>query len=173
MKLKCFISFIVLVACLSCSNLSKNLVSEGSFLLEGGVYKDKKWNDNLVFKRVSWYQELTLLYDVIMARVDESSPFYLWFSEHEKRTITECDDFYVSLNYALDPDKISQGMFRAEMEKAGYDEFLLPRFASYLKLHPDFERLALKLYSIYGYCRHKESKGEIKIHFPGFEDKTL
>ena len=141
-----------------------------------GGYKDQlKWEDRLEFKRISWYQELSLVFDVLITPVSDTSPFQNWFSAGEKRMIAPCKDFYLVLTYALDEKKISEGTFRDQMAKLGYDQWALPDFSAYLVNHPDYERLAMKLYHLHGFCRvsEKAEQGPLVIRFPNFPEKNL
>lgn len=164
---------IFLVSLISCSSLSKNAVVEGHFVLKGGVFGDQEWEDELVFKRTSWFKELTLYFDFIAAKVDQNSPFYQWFSEMEKAAINECVDYFVAVTYAFKPRDISVTMFKEEMKKYGYMAQAVPRFEQNLNMHPDFSRFNINLYNTYLYCRTAPSKGLPIIQFPGFKKQNF
>ena len=57
----------------SCSELTKNNIRESNYLLVGGVYKDKKWDEKFKLNRKSWYSQLSLTYDVFFAKIDKNS----------------------------------------------------------------------------------------------------
>lgn len=158
---------------LSCSTMSKNFIKKGSLQLNGGVYLDKQWSDSLFFKRVSWHQELTLLFDLLSTRVDKKSSFHYWFSKHEQEAVAQCGDFLVVLSYALDSERISTAMFVEQMQYNGYERISIPHFAASLKLHPDFERHSLKLYRIYGLCKKHHDQKSIIVSFPSFNNTRI
>ena len=189
---------VIIFCCLSCGNLSKNMIKQGKTEMRGGTKGSQTWNSDLVFSRYSWYQELTMVFDLLLARVDNTSPFYAWFSQSEKETFSKCADAMVSMTYALDQKKVSHQSFMIEMEKNGYNQLLVPGFESFLKLHPDFNKYSFSLYKVHGYCR-PYSKGTreaqpteevatglstipapggtsgagILISFPSFQDQVL
>lgn len=171
--MKLIIVSVVCFLLVACSTLSKNYVKNGSFVLDGGTNGEKSWNTSLEFKRLSWYQELTLSFDVMYARVGGSDPFYNWFSESEKEMVGECLDFYVTLLYAMDDSKIAAKHYIAQMDSYGYKKVLLPTFSSYVKNHPGFEMNSLKLYKILGFCRKEKIAKDLNIRFPNFEDQRM
>jgi hypothetical protein len=159
----------------ACSSLSKNFVQEGSLRVKGGVSRSIEWRDVLVFKRLSWYKELTLLFDLAIAKVDKDSHFTKWFSASELETISKCSEAYVGVTYALDNKKISIPMFQAELKGAGFTEYPVPDFEKELRLHPDFEVLSLQLYRVSVLCRSGETlgTGPLLLRFPGFNQVSI
>lgn len=153
MKLILSISLMLLIT--SCSSLSKNMTKSGDFVIKNGNHKDISWDEDLKFDRYSWYHEWTLLLDVMMAEVDKNSSFYNWFSRSEKGLLNRCSDAYITMSYHLDPDRISQKMFLAEMQKLGYEKIITPRFSKAMELHPDHESQSLQLYKSYVLCRER------------------
>jgi len=161
------ILFIILLL-QSCSNLSNNIVKEGDFSLTGGFHGEKKWNSTLVFNRYSWFHELTLYYDVMIADIDNSSPFYNWFSASEKRIISACKKKKIVMAYELDSRRVSHFMFEDEVKKVGFDKILTPNFEKSLNLHPDHERQSLQLYKSYVLCGSKDVE-KAQVSFPSFK----
>lgn len=155
---------------ISCANQSKNLVVKDNIDLKGGVFQKKEWREKLNFKRVSWYNGLTLIFDGQLAELTPNSQFYNWTSEYEKRTIANCSTFYVAMIYSLSRRKISENMFIQEMKRNGFVKIQLPEFHSNLRLHPDFEKFSLQLYDVFGFCNKLEKKKAISIRFPGFKE---
>lgn len=169
------ILLLILVTSLSsCSSLSKNFIKEGSRNIRGGYSKNVKWDEALEFKRYSWFHELSMMFDLMITDLDESSPFYNWLSEDEKNDIAGCNRFQIALIYNLDDKRISKKDFLIQMEEQGHEQLLLPHFRANFGLHPDLESLSLQLYEIYGFCkRGLESKKPISILFPGFPNLVL
>ena len=122
-----------------CSNLSKNFSKKGEFNLRGGKFQNSEWKEILSFKRYSWYHEVTMLYDMMLSRLDSKSPFYDWLSNGEKKTINSCDDFYVMLDYSLDSKRVSKKMVENDVKRVGYEKIVLKGFESYLINYFDVE----------------------------------
>ena len=159
----------------SCSTLTKQLIDYGDFSMNGGVYKNQRWSGSLRFKRVSWFHEFSMFFDVNVTRFDIKSPFVNWLSADELAEINACKDFLITLSYAADEEKISQRMFLDEMARNGFDKIMLPNFETHLKLHPDFDRSSLSLYKLYGHC-NKNGSGPVEnitIGLPGFSEANI
>ena len=167
------LSVLLLGACSNYSNLSKNLIKNGTFILKGGVKNKKVWKTDLHFNRVSWYHELTLFFDLLHTKLESNSPFNSWLSSSEKEIIEDCTDHLITLSYALDSQKISHKDLVNQLSDHGYKEFILPTFFRNLRLHPDFDQVSFNLYKIHGFCRKGPKKGELFLNFPGFEENII
>lgn len=167
-KLTSVLALALLCSCAT-SNMSRNTTQEGDFLLNGGKNGQQSWNDGLIFKHLSWYKELSLVFDVHLARLDKNSPFLSWLSPKEKENYDSCHDFIVTVAYAIDGKRISMPMFMDVMKKQGFSRISLSQFHSFLKLHPDFELSSLQNYEVFGLCGTQEPKSDgISIEFPSF-----
>ncbi len=113
---------------IGCSSSTKNQIMHNEFFIREGNYKDKKWSDNLVFKKTSWFQELSMLFDVLTSEISPRSPFFEWFSKFEKSEIKKCEHFILILRYNLSDTRLSDGMFVRELKKADYQLIELPYF---------------------------------------------
>lgn len=164
---------LLLLLLMSCSTMTKNAFMKGDLTLEGGVSRDHRWDDHLVMTRASWFKELTMYFDVFFAHIDDSSPFYSWFSESEKASLKDCVDIIVTSSYAFRPRDISRTMFRDEMAKFGYTPIALNEFERNLRMHPDFARYQMGVYSAHAYCRKGMQASDIVIGFPGFDQVSL
>ncbi len=164
----CFLMF----SCAS-NNLSKNTVREGDFLVKNGVFADKKWEENLTFKRLSWYHELTLQFDFLMAQMTPQSSFNYWFSATEQQDIQKCSDFRVVLAYSLDTKLIPYSILNEQLELAGFKKVELIHFKRHLMVHPDSELNSLRLYQVYGICRADKELKPLIFNFPGFTEKSV
>ncbi|MGZ3807284.1 MAG: hypothetical protein ACXVCE_04300, partial [Bacteriovorax sp.] len=118
-------TLILLALLVSCSNLSKNIVQEHNLVVRNGTFADKVWKDDLVFQRNSWYHELTLQLDVMLAHVSPQSPFNFWFSKDEIDQMIKCGDSRVVLAYSLDTKDIPYSALYEQFEKNGYTRFEL------------------------------------------------
>ena len=168
------IRFLILVILLiSCTTLSKNQVQYGSLSLRGGTSGTKIWRDSLHFKKVSWYQELVLLYDSYIASIDEENPFINWLSPASKDLVKSCKEFYITLNYAQNSSKISRWMFYKEMRRNGFRKIELPLFEKNALLHPEWENLSLTHYEVTGLCRMHSENESVMVSFPGYMEAEL
>ncbi len=158
----------------SCSSLSKQLITHGEFSINSGVYGRASWNDSLYFKRISWFHEFTLLFDMNIAKLTKNSKFKNWLSPNEKDEISSCNEFYVALTYSGNDEKISQRMFLEEMNRVGFKKVLINNFRTHLRLHPDFDKYSLDQYKLYGFCYSQEvDLNKIDINLPGFATAEL
>jgi hypothetical protein len=164
---------IFISSCAQYSNLSKNIIKEGDFVLKGGVFGNRTWKESLTFTRYSWFHELTLYFDLMYVRMSADSSFNNWFSKDEYKSVEICDDFILALLYSFDSNKISKVSFREQMDKQGYKQIIFKNFNQNARLHPDYLENSLKRYSIQGYCLEKTDKIVPKITFPGHKTIKL
>lgn len=158
---------------ISCSNLSKNYVSDGKLLLRNGTFAEKMWKEDLVFQRNSWFHELSLSFDFIMSRVPPQSSFNFWFSKDELDTIVKCSDFRVVLAYSMDTKEIPYSSLYGQLEAAGFTRFELPEFKKQILAHPDAQLNGFRLYHIFGICKKQHDLKPLIINFPGYFEKLL
>ena len=170
--MKAFLS-LCLIFVFSCSNLEKNMVKNGDLIIKGGVFQSQEWNDNLKFTRYSWYKELTLVFDLLLTKLDHKTPFYAWLSNSEKEALAQCRESMVVVTYVWDPDKINRGMFFEQTERLGYERLSLPNFKRHLKMHPNYEALSLQLYNIEALCKKQSSTEQFAIRFPGYKETFI
>ena len=165
--------FAISIFIFSCSNFSTNLVRRGELPLKGGRYGNQEWNQVLPFKRLSWYQGMTLVFDLLYTKVEQGSPFYRWFSQSERETLEQCQDHYVVMSYELDSQNISRRKFLNKVEKFGHRRIYLGHFERYIQTHPGGESLSLSLYRTYGLCSRRHQKNDVILDFPGFKQVRL
>ncbi len=170
---KVIISLMAFLVLPNCSTLNKNLIKRGEYKILGGVSNKDKWEENLIFQRISWFKELTLSFDLLDTKIEKSSPFYNWFSEDEKSMLDKCIDFRVVVTYAWSPLQISRSSFFNNMEEQGYSRIGIPVFQKNLKMHPNFARLNISLYKTDALCREKAENDKIMLRFPGFTEVPL
>ncbi|ATH08834.1 hypothetical protein BIY24_13020 [Halobacteriovorax marinus] len=152
----------------SCSLTGRNLVQENEFELAGGSKGEKVWKDELKMKRISWYQEMTMVFDVLMGEVTESSPFYNWFSTSEKVSLKRCEKSYLAIYYSSASEVISKKSFLKQAKAQGYDQFILNDFTSALKLHPQYIANSFQLYDVAILCSTSSLNSPLKVEFPNF-----
>ncbi|MCO4795188.1 MAG: hypothetical protein KC493_15835 [Bacteriovoracaceae bacterium] len=170
--LKSFSLIFLIFSLASCSNLSKNFTKKGDFYLRGGHFQNSKWSKSLKFDRYTWYHEVTMLYDMMLTKVDSDSPFYDWFSNSEKKLLASCTDFYLMLDYSLDSKKVSKKMVENDAKRSGFQKIVLRDFEKHLLNHPDVEELSLQLYETSGLCYRGEisNREKILVRLPGFTE---
>ncbi|MCK6594790.1 MAG: hypothetical protein L6Q33_06290 [Bacteriovoracaceae bacterium] len=154
----------------SCSNLSKNMTKSGQFIVRNGTYAEKVWNENLVFNRHSWYQEMSLQYDVMLAKLPANSSFNYWFSADELKDVQNCTDFRVVLLYTLDSKKIAHSSFFEQVELANFHKIDIQTFKKQLIMHPDSPEHSLNLYQVYGLCKKTKDLKPMILNFPSFQE---
>jgi hypothetical protein len=171
---KAWILAIIILSAVSCaSNLSKNLVQEGKLILRNGTFTDKVWKEDLVFQRNSWYHELTLQFDFMLAPVPPQSSFNFWFSKDELDSMIKCSDSRVVMAYSLDTKDIPYSSLYEQIEKSGYTRFELLEFKKHLLQHPDAQLNAFRLYHIFAICKKNRDSKPLIINFPGYSEKLI
>ena len=168
------ISLLLVIIVSSCSSpgggsSSKNFVKKGTFYLVGGRFEQLQWQDKLSFKRVSWYHELTLLFDMMLSEWKGDSKFSYWLSPAEQDIVERCHRFYLLLSYATDSGDINHAMFNQIMKNNGLNLIEMPNFRTSLRLHPDFASNSLRHYQVHGLCQKNPiPKSDRKIVLPSF-----
>lgn len=157
----------------SCANLSKNTIKDGTFVVRNGTAGPKIWNENLNFNRISWYHELTLVFDLMMAPITAQSSFNFWFSPEELQVAGKCNDFRVVLAYSADTSVLPYSLLNEQLDVAGFKKVDIVSFKKNFTQHPDSEMNSLKLYQIYGVCRNDSAHKPLIFNFPGYTEKTV
>ena len=170
---KKYILIMSLLTFISCANLSKNIVKEGPFIVKNGIAGDKSWNENLNFKRISWYHELTLQLDLMLGTITPQSSFNFWFSKDELDYIGKCGDFKIVVAYSQDTKVISYSHLKEQLENSGYKKMELIVFKKHFFQHPDSEMNSLRLYQVYGICRPDNIDKPLIFNFAGYKEKIV
>lgn len=168
-----FSSVMFLASCSSTYNLSKNSVKKGKYLVRNGQFADKTWNETLAFDRTSWFHELTMQFDLWMAKVPPQSGFNFWFSKTELDDVQKCGDFRVTLVYSQDTKIFPNSLLREQLDFAGFRRIELIEFKKHLLNHPDSENNSTQLYQVFGICRDAKDAKPLVLNFPGYEEITL
>jgi hypothetical protein len=175
MKIRQVLIWVLLILSItSCSsNLSKNMVQEGNLILRNGTFNDKAWKEDLVFQRNSWYHELTLQFDLMMAYVPPQSSFNFWFSKGELDSMINCSDSRVVMAYSLDTKDIPYSSLYENFSNSGYTRFELLEFKKHLFQHPDAQLNGFRLYHIFGICKKNKDAKPLIVNFPGYLEKLV
>lgn len=171
--MKKILSLFIILTTFGCSNLSKNIVNEGSFYLSNGTMADKTWKEDLNFERYSWYHELTLQFDLMVTRIAPQSGFNFWFSKDELASLNSCKDARIVFAYSLDTKILPYSMLYDQFDRSGYERMELPEFKRQLLQHPDATMNSLRLYHVLGFCNKKQKSSPLVINFPGYSEKLL
>lgn len=169
-----FITILLLLAFSSCASGPINKTQQNDIHMTGGHFERKSWDDTLVFKKTSWYLGATLGYDLLLTRIDKSSPFNNWLESNSK-DVQNCKEFYVGLIYSYNRslmfDLESPVYIKNQISELGFKEISIPQFRSHLAAHTVFQQWNLKRYKIAGFCFDKMSSipKEIPISLPGFK----
>lgn len=166
-----FLPFFLLIAC--ASKGPTNTIRQKKTTLSGGVYERKSWDDSLEFSRSSFYIDTTLAYDIWLTRLDKNSPFFNWMGSN-KTTALECREFYVGLIYSntisTQINIASVTSIKAQINKLGFTEMVMPDFKRHISAHNVFQNWHLRGHKVAGFCFSKMSSipKEIPINLPGF-----
>ena len=164
----------ILLFFLSCSHFSKNQVKRSSFSISGGRSASGSWGDTLNFKRISWYREWSLVFDLFYTRLDATSPFYGWISKEEKDFLNKCRDYYIVMTYHPLSGVISDAFFLDRAERFGYERIFLDEFDKQLRMHPGLTFFSLSLYNVYALCRMGQGSSKaLALDIPGFNQVEL
>jgi hypothetical protein len=173
MKFKNSLLCVVLLLAFSCSNLSKNIVQESNLYLKNGTYSDKAWKDDLIFQKHSWFHELTLQFDFMLAHISPQSAFNFWFTKDELDNLAKCEDSRIVMAYSFDTKVIAYSSLYEQLEKNGYTRFEIPGFKKQLLQHPDATQNSFKLYHVFAICKKLNDHKPLIINFPGYLEKLI
>lgn len=166
--------FLTLLIFANCSsNLSHNKVAVSYADFPGGRNGSMSWEDNLQFKRFSWYRGVTLSYDALMYRVQPESKFVNWFSKDEKELLKRCKDLIITIKYSARHSNIKHSDFNVHMLEKGFERVSINRFVSSIKAHPAFETWNLQQYKVRGYCNKTQQLSNFIINFPSFPEAIV
>ncbi len=160
---------LVLLLTTSCSLTGRNIVQVNDFELAGGSVGNSSWKDELKLKRISWYQEMTMVFDVLLGEVTPNSPFYDWFSTSEKVSLKSCSKSYLALYYSSASEVISKNNFIKQASSQGFEKYVMNEFAGALRLHPQYITNSFQLYDIAIFCSKSNLGNSLKVEFPNFK----
>lgn len=139
-----------------CSSLNNvNQIAESTLVLKDGRYKNKTWNESLVFTRYSWYKGASMNYDLQVAFLDRNSPFNNWLGQSEREQLKDCEKIYIALVYASinNQSTNSTSTILNNFDVVGLKKFSIPIFSANLKSHYYYQQWNLTNYQIYGFCK--------------------
>lgn len=165
--------YLLLLLLFSCSSMTQTYVKQGEFELKGGQRGDKKWESSINLKHVSWFSELTMIFDVYYVDPEELKDFNTWFSPFEAKTVSSCKSSYLALVYDLVDNRYSKENFYQKLREQGYEVLEVPDFSAHFMLHPDFEELSFNLYELKLLCQKSKAKNIAEVTIPSFPTVNL
>ena len=96
--MKKIIKNLALIPFISCAGNSISYLKEGTFTISEGRSGSKSWSGELKFKRYSYLNGMTMIFDVIATDELSSNEFLNWFSGEERKDLDECPyPFFIGL----------------------------------------------------------------------------
>jgi hypothetical protein len=162
-----FISM-VFIGCSTMGETSK--VVKGKIFFVGGVDKDGKWDESLEFKRTSWFQKAKMSADILLAEVDNKSPFSRWLGDSRDSLLKSCSQFYVALLYTNDFRTLSRARLTGALKNAGLREVNIPKFKANIQAHLTTNEMNLEKHKVTGFCASSTTPAikSIWAIIPGF-----
>ena len=156
--------------------VNQNYVKRSVAEFSGGVFEKQSWKESFVFNRISWYRELSMIYDFFLTELKPENPFYKWLSPGEQDLAKKCQRFFIGMSYSrsrFNRSLISHRQLKNEMARSGFVDYPLIVFARHMRNHADFLRWTAGYYRINAFCLTDSSRKTIDISFPGFNTQTV
>tara|TARA_Y100001970_G_C14210947_1_gene846875 strand:+ start:1600 stop:2055 length:456 start_codon:yes stop_codon:yes gene_type:complete len=145
------------------------MFKEGEFTLKEGRLLEKKWQDKIIFKRYSWYKDLSLNFEILLGEIKRDSNFYSWVLPETKEIIKKCNKLFVSLFYYPSKHKKFYKLMNKKLDKKGLKKVRLKRVEENLKMHPDLDQFFYHNYTNQFFCSESKKNKTIIVQFPGFK----
>lgn len=161
--------FAIFIFGFSCSSSrTRNRVYTSELAFKGGVYKAQEWSNSLNFKRISWFRDSSIVYEILVAKLDKESPFISWL-EKDKAEIDRCDEFYVGIYYADLNAPHGSFMIPSQLKAAGLEERSILDFSDQVKAHENYKDWNLEKHRVRGFCKRKGTNTETIVTIPGYK----
>lgn len=158
---------------LACSTYkTRNKVYEGEISFKGGVYEDKNWTDSLEFKKISWFYDATLDHEILISKLDKSSPFSAWLGA-DRLALSTCENFYITILYSDINANHGNTLLTSQLKNAGLEEMSILNFTHQMKAHQNYLDWKLGRHKIVGFCQKNTNKSEIIVTIPGHKSLKL
>ena len=149
------------------------MFKEGRFYLKGGRFLEKKWQDKIIFKRYSWYKDLSLSFDLLLGEFKKDSGFYSWVSPNIRTKIKKCEKLFISFIYYPSKHKMFYQLVSNTLDKKGLKKVKLEEVEENLKMHPDLDQFFNHNYINQIFCSKVKKTLEIETQLPGFENVKI
>ena len=165
--IRLFLLLVIAQIISACSSNTISYVKEGSFTVKEGREGINRWNSKLHFKRLSFLNGMTMVFDVLASENLKESKFKKWFSDRERKEIESCAyPIYVGIfsgrDFLMDTDDILN-----EVLKKGGKIMSSYGFIKNFSFHPSYKRNSFNIYRFEAICFSEEKKLELIV--PGFE----
>lgn len=168
------LNLVIITFFLGCSALTISTVQEGELVIGEGRYNELSWDEDLVFERISWYYELTLLYDFLLAEIPVHSNYRRWLSSSESITANGCAKFYIAGVYASRDSRVSQNDIWKQFDTNKLKFTNVNGFYRNLSFSERFITNSFNLYKFWGICiRDSGEPVRVRLSFPGYSSKEL
>ena len=152
---------------IGCSSNSISYVKEGKFIVKEGREGINHWRSRLGFKRLSFLNGMTMVFDILASQNLKESNFKKWFTNREKKEIEKCPyPIYIGVfsgrDFLMDTDDILN-----EVLKKGGKILSSHGFIKNFSFHPSYKRNSFNIYRFEAICFSEEQKLELVV--PGFE----
>ena len=165
--IRCVLFLSTLLLFISCGSNSISYVKEGSFTIKEGREGINHWDKELKFKRLSFLNGMTMVFDVLVSQSLRETEFKKWFSDREKKDIEKCAyPIYIGIfsgrDFLMDTDDVLNEVLKEEGKILSSYGFI-----KNFSFHPSFKRNSFNIYRFEAICFEKEKKLELIV--PGFE----
>jgi len=157
----------------SCSPLQTNQVRRSELSIKGGRSAEGSWSDNLMFKRVSWYHQATLLYEINVANIDLNSAFMRWFDVGELSSVKDCKQILWIVDYAYDGRRVQNNYVKDLISRKGFVDISVPNFERNFINHSDATTITNKNYKMRLFCNQGALVSSVSAVLPGFEAEEI
>jgi hypothetical protein len=151
---------------------TRRSVKKSEVIIRNGVYSDKEWSSDLVFKRYSWFKDATMSNEILLSRITMSSDFVNWLGS-DRVHISSCESFYIGLIYSDNQVKQGNPYLLAQLNEQGVEEKSIIDFSYELKAHQNFKDWNLSEHKIIGLCQTKKNSESLTLTLPGFKKSSL
>ena len=154
--------------------MSVSTIRNGELVITEGRYHNLSWSEDLVFKRTSWYYELSLLYDFLIAEVPINSNYRRWLLPGEAISANNCAKLYIAGVYASRDRRVnSNDIWRAfDTNKLQFTN--VNGFYRNLSFSSKFITNSFSSYKFWGICLKNDNEQiPVKFSFPGYTEKQI
>ena len=167
------LSIIFLISFTSCASYkSRNQIYTSDIDFRGGVSGDQVWEDSLVFERISWFYDATVKYEILLSKLDQSSPFASWLGA-DRLNLTTCENFYIGILYTDINAQHGTSFLVSQLSKSGLTEHSVLAFSYNIKAHQNFKDWKLDRHKILGFCSKSKSEDGIQVTIPGYQTHKI
>jgi hypothetical protein len=157
-----------MISCSVASSVNQVNIVEMKFQ---GSLKDGSDNGVVhIFKRASWYQEITMVMDAMVHEVVADDPLIELMDEEEKKQMSTCSKFYVILLYSQIGGRLKNSDFWTQFAGPDIKKVMLGKLKKHLLMGSQFYQQSLMQYEYAGACLLKNT--EVIVQVPGFRKVT-